>query len=475
MRACRGSASGDVPSTLTVTTRATKDHIRQALLGGLHSLTTRATERMARGVLRVIRTDKLINGTPIKVGAPDAAHRSRGFSGVYSYNWAVVDRTMRYLKRLKVAPYLSIDSTPQLLGGSAPPLARPLLSTARSFLAAFNPQVPNDLHAWQLIVEDLAYHILKQDHSPVAYWGVWNEPDGGHFWLGTLNQYLALYQATVAGVRKVDPKATVGGADTVGFDLPWVSALMSFCASHHLPLDFVSYHYYSGNLGTMPAARATVAALAAHDRIRQPFLNVGEWAWQMANRPQSGALPFRNYNYFLNDWSAGFVGASLIEMQDNDVAASIYNKPVATANEPAHPQAPSPGFSSGLMSPTEPWANFNVYLLWHDLPSQVVRTKLDADPGIFAIASKNRSRLAALVVSLHYQRTGRFPLTLQLPRSLAGRRVRISVIDRNQADAYDAGPGHARLHPTSQLLSKRAQLHLSLGAREVVLVEAALR
>jgi hypothetical protein len=303
---------------------------------------------------------------------------------------------------------------------------------------------------------------------------VWNEPDGGHFWLGTLNQYLALYQATVAAVRTVDPKATVGGGDMVGFNLPWVSALMSFCATHHIPLDFVSFHYYSGNLGTLPAARAAVAALAAQNHIRRPFLNVGEWSWQLANRPQGGALPFRNYNYFLNDWSAGFVGASLIEMQNNDVAASIYDKPVARANEPAHPTPPVPGFSSGLVSPTQPWANFNVYLLWHDLPSQVVRTKLNADPGIFAIASKNRSRVAALVVSVHYQRGGRFPLTLQFPRRLAGRRVRISLIDRSHADAFD-DPGHARLHPTSQLLSKQAQLQLSLGARAVVLVEASLR
>src|SRR5262249_9226026 len=126
--------SGDIPSTLTVTTAPTRrDQIRQSLLGGLHSFTSARTDRMARGVVRVIRTDKLISATPIKTGPPDAAHPSRGFTGGYSYNWAVVDRTMRYLKSLNVAPYLSIDSTPQLLGGREPALSRPLLSTARSF------------------------------------------------------------------------------------------------------------------------------------------------------------------------------------------------------------------------------------------------------------------------------------------------------------------------------------------------------
>src|SRR6185437_12008025 len=224
--------------------------------------------------------------------------------------------------------------------------------------------------AWQTIVRDLAYHILNQDHIPVAYWSVWNEPNGGtHFWAGTMAQYLSLYQATVNGVRSVDPRAIVGGAETSGFDPTWVNALMAFCASQHLPLNFVSWHYYSGNLEDIPEARATVSGLAARYHIATPFINVGEWAWQTAN---AGSPAFRNVNYFLNDWSAAFVGASLIGMQRNGVVAAAYTKPVATPH--------APGFDSGLMSPSAPWANFNVYLLWHMLPTQLIRTSLNADP-----------------------------------------------------------------------------------------------
>jgi hypothetical protein len=460
-----GRRFGPVASTLKVTTATTGNRVRQSLLGGLHTLTTPATERMAHGVIKVIRTGKLINATPIKAGGPDAAHPSQGVSGAYSYDWEVVDRTMRYLQRLGVAPYLSVSSTPQILGGAKPPLSAARLRTERSFQAAFNSQVPNNLEAWQSIVRDLAYHILDQDHIPVAYWSVWNEPDGGTgSWAGTMAQYLSLYQATVNGVRSVDPHAVVGGAETKGLDVDWVSALMAFCASQHLPLNFVSWHYYSGDLDDIPGARAAVAALAARNHIATPSMNVGEWAWQPAN---AGSPAFKNVNYFLNDWSASFLGASLIGMQRNGVVAAAYTKPVATPN--------GPGFASGLMSPFAPWANFNVYLLWHMLPAQVVRTNLNADPGIFAIASKKKHQLSTLVVSLHYQLGGRYAVNVQLPRALAREKVRVWLIDRHHADAYDAGPSHTRLHPTTHQLNGRAQLALSLSARAVVLVQAPVR
>jgi hypothetical protein len=461
-----GRRLGSVPSTLEITTANTGSRVRQSLLGGLHSLTTPATERQANGVIKVIRIDKLINSTPIKVGAPDAAHRSAGVTGSFSYDWEVVDRTVEYLRGLGIRPYVSLDATPEVLGGKVPPFSNPLLHTARSDRAAFSTMVPDNLQAWQQIVHDLVYRVLVQDKVPVAYWGVWNEPDGA-FWAGTLGQYLALYQATVSGIRAVAPGAVVGGAETVGLDLQWVDALMSFCASHHLPLDFISWHYYSGDLDDIPQAQASVASLARRYRMAEPFLAIGEWAWQLANAPGTGALPFRNENYFVNDWSAAFVGASLIEMQRHGVRSSIYTNAVASLGEK--------GFrASGLMSNSAPWSNFNVYVLWHDLGGRVVRTSLNADPGVFAIASKNRRNLAALIVSLHYQLGKSYGLTLQFPRRLAAKKVRVWLIDRKHADAYDAGPQRARLHPSSHVLSRRATLRLSLAARAVVLVDAPL-
>ncbi len=459
-----GTPVRSVPALLDVGSRPTGARIRDSLLGGLHTLTTPATVRMARGVIRVIRTDKLINSTPIKVGAPDSAHPSRGVTGVYAYNWAVVDRTMRYLHQLGVQPYISLDATPQILGGPFPPFSGSALQGSRSYLAGFPPQVPDDLHAWQLIVEDLAFHILRQDHITVRYWGVWNEPDGS-FWSGGLSQYLALYRASVTGVRAVDPYALVGGPETATLDPQWIIALIDYCASQHLPLNFVSWHYYSGDLEDIAEAENVVAAAAAHDHVPRPFINVGEWTWQLANVPGTGVLPFRDEDYFTNDWSAAFIGASLISMQRDDVQSSIFTNPVASENA-------SGAAASGLMSPSHPWSNFNVYRLWNALRSHQVSTSLDADPGIFAVASKGRDVFTALVVSLHYQLGREYPLTVRFPRRLAGDRVRVWLIDRHHADATDAGVRHAQLKPVTRRLDSRAQVALAVPARAVLLIEA---
>ena len=310
----RGPGSGKAPRNrahrrLKVTTATTGDRVRQTLLGGLHTLTTPATERMAHGVIKVIRTGKLINATPIKAGGPDPAHPSMGISGAYSYDWQVVDRTMRYLQRLGVAPYLSVSSTPQILGGTAPPLSGPALRADRTFQSAFNPQVPNNLQAWQTIVRDLAYHILNQDHIPVAYWSVWNEPNGGgHFWAGTMAQYLSLYQATVNGVRSVDPRrgrrrrrdqrlrCHVGECADGFLRKPAPSAELRLLA---LLLGESRGHPRSARHRLGPRCALPHRA-AVHERRR-----VG-----LADGQRGVRSAFKNVNYFLNDWSAAFAGAS---------------------------------------------------------------------------------------------------------------------------------------------------------------------
>ena len=151
-----------------------------------------------------MRTDKFLTATPIKAGAPDAAHPSAGVSGRFSYDWQVVDRSMRYFRRLRVSPYISLDSTPQILGGSVAPFKGQALRTQRASASAFAPEVPNDLDAFGAMVGDLVHHVVKEKRFRVRYWGVWNEPNLDVFWKGGLEAYLRLYDVTVRAVKAVD-------------------------------------------------------------------------------------------------------------------------------------------------------------------------------------------------------------------------------------------------------------------------------
>lgn len=425
--------------TLTVSpTITTGQTVNKDLLGGLHTLGDAQTETMAQGVLTGMRTDKLLSATPIVAGAPDSTHPSEGMSGAYSYDWQVVDRTFGYYAQLDLTPYISIDSTPQILGGSVPPLSGTALTVDRSYQTDFAPQVPDNLADWSDMVEDLVYHVTVQDGYNVPYWGVWNEPDGS-FWTGTLDQYLALYKATVEAVKAVNPNLQVGGPETGNWDPSWVQALIDFCATNDVPLNFISWHYYSGDLGEIAEARAEVTQWAEAAGIPVPKLIIGEWAWQDANLPGSGALPFSTTNYFINDWSASFAAESLMMMQANGITKAFYTNPVADAGET--------GWNgSGLMSDTGPWSNMNVFRMWSMLAPDIVSSTYTGQPGVMAQASTGSGgNVTVMLADLRYRKDVDAPVVVQLPASYAGWTVQDYVVDDQHSDAYDAGPANADL------------------------------
>ena len=70
------------PSTLSLHLDDRTD-LRQTLLGGLHTLSTPATVRMAHGVIRVMQTDKLVEQRLRSSSArPTPPTRAAGYSGV---------------------------------------------------------------------------------------------------------------------------------------------------------------------------------------------------------------------------------------------------------------------------------------------------------------------------------------------------------------------------------------------------------
>lgn len=419
-------------------TATTGQTVNENLLGGLHTLGGPETQQLASGVIPVMRTDKLLTATPIKLGAPDAQHPSAGISGAYSYDWQVVDRDFAYYASLGVTPYISIDSTPQILGGSVPPFSGTQLTTDRSYESGFSPQVPNSLTAWGDIVKDLVYHVTVQDGYNVPAWGVWNEPNNSTFWDGSLSDYLSLYQVTAEAVKSVNPNLEVGGPET-SWNSTWVQGLINYCATNDVPLDFVSWHYYTGNLGDIAEAAAQLQQWSEAAGIATPKMIVGEWAWQSSDLPGSGDAPFASSNWFVNDWAAAFDAQALMMMQRNGVDEAFYTNPVADPG--------ATGWSgTGLMSENYPWATYNVFKLWTMLEPNIVQSNYSGDPGVMAQASTGPDgKVTVLLANLHYREDVSAPVTVSLPASWAGGTVQDYVIDDQHSDAYDAGVQNADL------------------------------
>jgi hypothetical protein len=128
--------------------------------------------------------------------------------------------------------------------------------------------------------------FFKQFHSVEMYYEIWNEPDG-LYWQEGLEEYFRLYEETARTIEDVDPDAKVGGAAVNGWDGklrqgshpdPLNLELIRHARINDLPLDFISWHNYSGRPeATVQAAEAYRDAFRENGYPTTPELYVSEW------------------------------------------------------------------------------------------------------------------------------------------------------------------------------------------------------
>ncbi len=186
-------------------------------------------------------------------------HRTDG-PPTFGYVDAVVDRMLE----LGVRPFVELGFAPGALAREK----------ATVFWWGAHGSPPVDLDAWADLVHATVEHwVHRYGRAEVRSWWfeVWNEPNLDPFFRGTRSEYYALYAATVAAVKAVDPQLRVGGPATSNFvpdarfdgeredvtqhvgevDLDalewrpvWLEHFLEHCAREGLPVDFVSVHPY---------------------------------------------------------------------------------------------------------------------------------------------------------------------------------------------------------------------------------------
>lgn len=352
-----------------------------AFVGSLHP---GGTVEQGQAAFQATRTDKLLNSTPIKRGPPDETHPTAGKSGQFSYDWQVVDREFDWYKVRGIAPYISLDSTPQVLGGAGAPFAGDKLKDTYSASSGFNEIIPNNNADWGQIVSDLVYHVVKERGDKVAWWSVWNEP--GAMFKGTMEQYDELYGITVNAVRAVDPQAKVGGPEEAALG-NYVNGLFKYAKENNLPLDYVSYHDYSGDLSELDIDRAKIDAAAQANGYPTPFpILLGEYQWSAEALYKSGLARWASGMWTLRSLDAAYLTASMIrELQIGGFGTCIVS----------HTQYGDPlkgGWASmQLTGPNgEQWAPFNALKGWKQtIKSDILDSQQDLPPGIYALATQD--------------------------------------------------------------------------------------
>ena len=289
------------------------------------------------------------------------------------YNFTELNDIARSLVQLGVRPYLAYCYVPSL--------HRPEDGDWRTFASDDAP--------WIEMVATFVEQARTSGLS-IGYHEVYNEPDlrderTGEpvFYTGDLEDYLNLYTACALAIRSVDPLTPVGGpalASTAA-NHHWIPAFLDRVESHHLPLDFFSFHHYGTN--------------SVHGAIDRVF----EY---LAARPATAEVEthLNEYNSFAVDYPRG-------GLQDSHYMASALLKDF-------HDMLARPGLTrihwaqfldsgndnySGMVTVhgnTKP--AYHAYQLYQHMPTDRVATDVDGSD-IYALASSEPGRTEVLIFS----------------------------------------------------------------------------
>jgi xylan 1,4-beta-xylosidase len=167
------------------------------------------------------------------------------------YNFTLIDQTFDAYRDAGVRPMVELGFMPKDLASGSGPYEVPYPKTLDGSVQS----PPKDYAAWGELVFDFTQHLVQRyGAAEVATWyfEVWNEPDIS-YWHGKPEDYLRLYDYSVANVRKALPNAKVGGPGSTGPGgeraMTFLANFLNHCANDKsaadgkpVPLDFISFH-----------------------------------------------------------------------------------------------------------------------------------------------------------------------------------------------------------------------------------------
>ncbi|MEO5681719.1 MAG: beta-xylosidase [Chitinophagaceae bacterium] len=152
------------------------------------------------------------------------------------YNWHIVDSIFdTYIER-GMKPLAQIGFMPEALSSHPVPY--------RHYWKPGDPYTdiitgwaypPKDYNKWrELVYQWVKHSVARYGQKEVEswYWEVWNEPNG-HYWKGTEEEFLKLYDYAADGLKKALPTARIGGINIAGTSgrgaLKWTNDFIKHC------------------------------------------------------------------------------------------------------------------------------------------------------------------------------------------------------------------------------------------------------
>lgn len=135
----------------------------------------------------------------------------------------------------------------------------------------YTAHAPADFAKWARICEHIVRHYNEGWADgyfyDIQYWEIWNEPEnpgdawGRCQWIGTKEEFFELYRVASGHLKRCFPQIKIGGYGSCGFyavtreNVPktykgfvtWFTDFLDYVKEHNCPLDFYSWHIYTGD------------------------------------------------------------------------------------------------------------------------------------------------------------------------------------------------------------------------------------
>ncbi len=151
------------------------------------------------------------------------------------YNFQYIDDLYDFLLSVNIKPFVELSFMPSALASGSQTV----------FWWKGNVTPPRDYKQWEDLITAFVEHLTErygQQEVTSWYFEVWNEPNHGSFFKGTMDDYFRLYETTAKAVKGVCSDYRVGGPATAGN--AWVSETIDFATKNSVPLDFITTHAY---------------------------------------------------------------------------------------------------------------------------------------------------------------------------------------------------------------------------------------
>ncbi len=246
------------------------------------------------------------------------------------YDWTVLDRIYDTYLAENVKPYVQFGFMPQALSTRPKPYQHKWTPTAPySDIFTGWAYPPKDYKKWEDLVYNWTQHCVERygvSECESWYWETWNEPDM-EYWMGTPEEFYALNDHTVAGVRRALPNAKIGGPEITGRGQDFLQKFLQHCVDGKnaatgdsgCELDFSSFHA-KGKPEYMPETKhvrmdvaqqlreidASMAVIASFPQFKDKPIIIGESDPEGAAAAQGPQLAYRNGTLYSSYTAASF-------------------------------------------------------------------------------------------------------------------------------------------------------------------------